>query len=313
MPPIETNAPVIEDDTIVDGDATVVEDGELDEEADTSAAEDGAAEAGDGDEGDGESAADDAEDGVSISIGDPAANEEDDPARAPEWVRELRKSNREKDRVIRERDAEIARLKGPNGQAAEVVVGDEPTFEGCDYDPEKFKVQLRQWNERKAKADQQQRDRESALAADRTKWQNRMTAVQAEAAKLKVPDYEETVDTLETLFSPVQIGIVLGGPNDPKVSAALRYALGKNHKKARELAAIQDPVKFAFAVAHLEKELKVTPRKSAPPPERMARSSVAGAGAVDNTLAKLQAEADKTGNRTKVAAYIRSKQGKQAA
>lgn len=134
------------------------------------------------------------------------------------------------------------------------------------------------------------------------------------ASGLKVSDYDDASQAFEDTFSIVQQGIVIGGPEDPKASALLRYALGKNPKKAKELAAIKDPVKFAFAVAKLETQLKVTPRKSAPPPDRQVRSSVAGATAVDNQLARLQAEADKTGDRSKVAAYLRQKnKAKQAA
>lgn len=104
----------------------------------------------------------------------------------------------------------------------------------------------------------------------------------------------------------------MGGPDDAKTSALLRYALGKNPKKAKELAAITDPVKFTFAIAKLEDKLKVAPRKTAPPPDTVVRSSVAGSAAVDSALKRLQDQADKTGDRTKVAAYLRSK-ARQAA
>ena len=95
--------------------------------------------------------------------------------------------------------------------------------------------------------------------------------------------------------------------------ALVVYALGKNPKKAKELAAISDPVKFAFAVAKLETQLKVTPRKTAPVPERQIRGSAQLSGAVDSTLERLRAEADKTGDRTKVAAYLNAQRAKKAA
>jgi hypothetical protein len=56
---------------------------------------------------------------------------------------------------------------------------------------------------------------------------------------------------------------MLQGADNP---ALVVYALGKNPKKAKELSEIKDPVKFAFAVAKLEKELKVTNRRAAPHP-----------------------------------------------
>jgi hypothetical protein len=100
---------------------------------------------------------------------------------------------------------------------------------------------------------------------------------------------------------------VLQGADNP---ALVIYALGKNPKKAAELAKIEDPVKFAFAVAKLEKELKVTNRKAAPAPERMVSSTGRVSGAVDSTLERLRAEAEKTGNYTKVLQYKRQKAAK---
>ena len=86
------------------------------------------------------------------------------------------------------------------------------------------------------------------------------------------------------------------------------YALGKNPKKAKELAAIADPVKFAFAVAKLEAQLKVTNRKpSPPPPERVISGTGRVSGAVDSTLERLREEAARTGDMSKVVAYRRQK------
>jgi hypothetical protein len=86
------------------------------------------------------------------------------------------------------------------------------------------------------------------------------------------------------------------------------YALGKNPKKAAELAKLTDPVKFAFAVAKLEKELKVTNRRAAPAPERVVQGTGRVSGAVDSTLERLREEAARTGNMTKVLQYKRQKQ-----
>jgi hypothetical protein len=85
------------------------------------------------------------------------------------------------------------------------------------------------------------------------------------------------------------------------------YALGRNPKKAKELAEIKDPVKFAFAVAKLEKDMKVTNRKQAPAPERVVTGTGRSSGAVDSQLERLREEAARTGNMTKVIAYKRQK------
>ena len=68
-----------------------------------------------------------------------------------------------------------------------------------------------------------------------------------------------------------------------------------------------DPVKFAFAVAKLETQLKVTNRKAAPPPESTVRGTGRVSGAVDSTLERLRADAEKTGDYSKVMQYKRQK------
>ena len=102
---------------------------------------------------------------VVVTMGDePPPAEEEDTARAPQWLKDLRKSNREKDRVIREREAEIARLKGSTAQPDAVVLGPKPTLATCDYDEDKYERDLDAWHAAKRADD----ERKSAkrLAAD---------------------------------------------------------------------------------------------------------------------------------------------------
>lgn len=254
-------------------------------------------------------------DEVVITLGDEPTPEEDDK-RAPEWVRDLRKSNRELVRRQRELEAENARLKGaPSGQSAAVTVGEKPKLkEFADADEiAEYERDLEAWHTRKREADEQQRTRQQAEEQQQAQWQGRIDAVKKAATTLKVKDYDDASLSFEDTFAPIQQAIVLDGPEDPKTSALLRYALGKNPKKAKELAGIQNPVKFAFAVAKLEAQLKVTPRKQAPAPDRVVRSSVAGAAAVDNELERLRKDAEKTGDLSKVFAYRQQQRAKQRA
>jgi hypothetical protein len=161
--------------------------------------------------------------------------------------------------------------------------------------------------------EQADRQRQQAEQQERQQWMSRLESVQRAASTLKVQDHDDAAEAFADTFSPVQQGIIIGGPEDPKSSALLRYVLGKNPAKAAELAAIKDPVRFAFAVARLETQVKVTTRKPAPPPDTRVRAAGAGMAAVDGTLAKLEAEAEKTGDRTKVAAYLRTKRQAQTA
>ena len=109
---------------------------------------------------------------------------------------------------------------------------------------------------------------------------------------------------MQDQFNVTQQGIIVQGADNP---ALVVYALGKNPKKAKELASITDPVKFAIAVGKLETQLKVTNRKAPPPPEKTLQGTGPKSGAVDSTLERLRADAEKTGDYTKVLQYKRQK------
>jgi hypothetical protein len=260
-----------------------------------------------GAEGAAESAANDDADEVVVTLGDePAVAEEDDPAKAPAWVRDLRKANREKDRRIRDLEQRLV-VAAP--APAAVVVGERPKLADFDFDEDKHAAALDSWIERKQQATDLQRKAQQEQQAQQASWQQRIEHYNKDKAALKVKDYDDAEAAVDDAFSVVQNGVLLAAFDN---SAALKYAIGKNPATLRELAAITDPIKFTRALSKIEDKVKVTPRKTAPIPERTIRGSGALAGATDNTLARLQAEADKTGDRSKVARYIRDKALKAA-
>jgi len=260
--------------------------------------QDGDADDGEGTEGD--------DDEVVVSIGEEAPPPEE-TTRAPEWVRELRKADREKARRIKELEAKLNAAAAT--EAKPVALGAKPKLEDNDYDTEKFEAALADWYERKRVADQQVEQQRQAEKAQQDAWQARLESYGKARAELKVRDFEDAEAVAQEVLDVTQQGIVVQGADNP---ALVIYALGKNPKKAKEISSIKDPVKFAFAVAKLEKELKVTNRKAAPPPERTIQGTGRVSGAVDSTLERLRAEAEKTGNYTKVLQYKRQKQAAKA-
>jgi hypothetical protein len=240
-------------------------------------------------------------DEVVVSIGEESPPTEEE-VRAPEWVRELRKANREKERRIRELEARLA-TSAPENKP--VQLGPKPKLEDHDYDAERFEQALDAWHERKRQHDLETERVRQAEQAQQQAWQAKLEGYSKAKAELKVRDYEDAEAIAQEVFSVTQQGVILQGAENP---ALVVYALGKNPKKAADLSKITDPVKFAFAVARLEKELKVTNRRAAPAPERIVQGTGRASGTVDSTLERLRAEAEKTGNYTKVLQYKRQKQ-----
>ena len=236
-------------------------------------------------------------DEVVVSIGEEAPPPEE-PAHAPEWVRELRKTNRELQRQNRELQSKLQTTAIT--ETKPVTLGPKPKLEDHDYDADKFEEALANWFERKRQADEANAKQEAEVMTQQKAWQAKLDGYGKAKAELRVKDFEDAEAVAQELFNVTQQGVMLQGADNP---ALVVYALGKNPKKAQELAAIKDPVKFAFAVAKLEKDLKVTNRKAAPPPERVVSGTGRVSGAVDSTLERLREEAARTGNMTKVIQY----------
>lgn len=243
---------------------------------------------------------DDVEEEVVVSIGEEEPQQEEQ-THAPEWVRELRKTNRELQRQNRELQG---RLQAAPPESKTVAIGNKPRLEDHDYDAEKYEDALTNWFERKRKNDDVNAKQEAEVIDQQKAWQSKLNGYDKAKAELRVKDFVDAEEAFQQVSSITQQGVVLQGADNP---ALVIYALGKNPKKAKELCDIKDPVKFAFAVAKLEKELKVTNRKQAPAPERVVTGTGRSSGAVDSTLERLREEAARTGNMTKVIAYKRQK------
>jgi len=234
---------------------------------------------------------------VIVSIGEDAPPPEEQ-IHAPEWVRELRKTNRELQRQNRELQGKLQSTA--QTETKPVVLGKKPSLEDHDYDTEKYEESLTTWFERKRKTEDATAIQEAEVINQQKAWKAKLDGYGKAKAELRVKDFEDAEAVAQELFNITQQGVVLQGSDNP---ALVIYALGKNPKKAKELSEIKDPVKFAFAVAKLEKELKVTNRKAAPPPERIVSGTGRSSGAVDSTLERLRAEAERTGNMTKIIQY----------
>ena len=233
---------------------------------------------------------------VVVSIGEEAPPPEEHTP-APEWVKELRKTNRELQRQNRELQG---RLQAAPPETKPVVIGSKPKLEDHDYDADKYEEALANWFERKRQADDANAKQEAEVMNQQKAWQAKLDGYGKAKAELRVKDFEDAEEVAQQVFSITQQGVLLQGADNP---ALVVYALGKNPAKAKELAEIKDPVKFAFAVAKLEKDLKVTNRRQAPAPERIVTGTGRSSGAVDSTLERLREDAARTGNMTKVIAY----------
>lgn len=247
----------------------------------------------------------DADDEVVITIGGEAPPHEEEEKVAPQWVKDLRKRERELARENRELKAAQAANADPAP-----TLGAKPTLEACDFDTDRFETELTTWHERKRAVDDLTAKKQKEADDAQKAWQSQLDNYKAQKSALKVPDFEDAEAVVLESLNTTQQGIIVSGADTP---ANVIYALGKNPAKAKELASIKDPVKFAFAVAKLETQLKVTPRKAPPAPERPVRGSASAVGVNDPKLARLEAAAEKSGDRSELVRYKKQLKEKAAA
>lgn len=231
-----------------------------------------------------------------ITIGDEDAPPPEE--KAPDWVRKVRQDNRE----IKKENRDLRKQLESQG-SVDQTAGPKPTLEGCDYDNAQFEQKLIAWHEKKAEADRKQVAEDAEQARQNADWQKNLDDYGEKKAALNVHDFEDAEEIAKETLSQTQQGIIVAAAEN---SAVVMYALGKNPKRAKELAAIKNPVKFTAAMAKLEAQMKITKRKPSAQPEGVVKNS--GGASIqttgsDSELDRLREEAKESGDYSKVHAY----------
>lgn len=241
-----------------------------------------------------------------VSIGDEPVSKEGEEFNgqpAPDWVKDLRRERKEDKRLIRELQEKLKTNVAP---VAPIEVGKRPTLADCEYDEELHEKKVDEWLKRKSEAEEQERKKVAAAQEAESAFKKTQENYAKAAADLKkkVPTFDEAESAIKDAFSVAQQGMLLDLAKTPEEAALLTAAIGSNAKLLKDLSSIGNPVKFVSEVARIAAQVKTAPRK-APIPERQVRGNASVPGAVDSQLKRLEEEADRTGDRTKVAHYRR--------
>ncbi len=239
----------------------------------------------------------DEEDGeLVVTIGDEKPEPDEVPASAPQWVKDLRKENRELKKRLKASGSDA-------GTPQRKALGPKPKLADADYDEAKHEAALDAWYEAKREAEKAERDATDAQTAQQREWDARLQAHTKAKGALKVKDYDAAEEAVFEELDQTQQGILIGGCGN---SALVVLALKQNSKELKRLAAIKDPVKYTFELAKLETKLKTTKRRPATAPEgSVERSNTGGVRTSEAALDKLRAQAEKTGDYSKVHEYRR--------
>ncbi|OEI71281.1 phage capsid protein [Enterobacter sp. ku-bf2] len=230
----------------------------------------------------------------SLRVGDeeiPLTEEDDDHVDgqpAPQWVKDLRKNNREKDKELRELRRQLEQVQSrPSEQLPQQqtdVIPPKPTLESCEYDEEAFEQAMTDWHEKKSRAEQHKQQQERQQQENIQKFQQRLQKHQERATKLPVKDYRETEEIVRRELPVIQQEILIHAADEG--SELIAYALGKNPQLRQRVAAETDPIRAAFLLGQISKQVSLAPKpKKAIKPEPEVRGG--GADAKQDDFNKL--------------------------
>lgn len=245
---------------------------------------------------------------VEVTFGDPSDDEAqesegEDDEDASSVIRNMRKREREKDRKLRQAERELEQLRKaqqPQQQVPELPP--KPTLESCGWDEFEFEQKLIDWQKQASQVEQAKAKAQEQQQALVREAEAKRTAYQEGAKKLKVKDFADAEEEVVSIFDQTRQGILLEASDNP---ALLVYALGKNPAQLERLSKITNLAKFAAELGKLEKDLKVSKPTKPAPADTNLRSNAAPSGS-SKKLAELEAEANRTGDRTKLIAYKKS-------
>lgn len=190
--------------------------------------------------------------------------------------------------------------------AAKPKIEDRPYPKPIDYgyDDDLHQAAVLAWTENQVAVKAERSKQEATIAARQASLQERFEAYSTGKKSLRVPGFDTAEAAVMAELSNEQQQAILECAADP---AKLVYALGNSPKARKELAALTDPRLFAYRLAKIEGEIKVT-QKTPPPPETRLRGGVgsgSGGGSLAAQIAAAEKQAQQSGDYSKLFALRR--------
>jgi hypothetical protein len=230
-----------------------------------------------------------------IVVGGEAVRGEDEP----EGVRNLRNRLKEVEREKRELEARIA----PKVDE----IGPKPSQDDFWDDPEGYDRAYDAWKAKKDAAERANREQEELAQSVAEEVEAGERAFQTQRAGLRLSGFEAADDAVTQALPPIFINALNLAAGEK--AAALRYFLGTRPDELAKLKALDprkvtDIIKCSALAGAMAKEISVKKRTPQTRPEGEVRGTAGGGGGrPDTKLARLEAEAKRTGVRTALIAY----------
>lgn len=208
---------------------------------------------------------------------------------------------------LKEANKRIAELERSVPASIPVEIGKKPDlYDDCEGDPERFEAELDAWKARKADAERHQNAAQEAAQQQQKQLETRLAKLAEQKQALGRPDADEAMDTVVTALGEAKFAGIAGLLDDETDAAKFFYALSQSPTVLQELASQTDGIKLLKRVTKLEGQLQMTRRRAVIDPDTPERGSgKLSPESSDKTLEKLEKEAERTKDRSKVIAYKR--------
>ena len=238
----------------------------------------------------------DAEEDV-VTFGSDDVRGEDEP----EGIRNLREE-------LKRQKARVRELEGSG--TAPVDIGARPKLEDFDYDEDAHGEAVEAWIDKKRSVDAQVTARDEAARQAQEKFNTQQRAFEDGWSALRVTGKDAARAKVEDTFDPTQQAMLIKAARGN--GAGLMLYLGTSTASLEKLKGlVNDPAEFIAEAAVMAKEVKVERRKPATTPLEPVRGGTGGAAKGDARRARLERDADTSGDYSALIKYDRDQEMKR--
>lgn len=213
---------------------------------------------------------------------------------APEWVKEVRKENRELKRQLKQRESQQ--------HEQQQALREKPTLDAHEYDSDAYEQDYAAWLSEKSQHDARQKAEQEKYQHYDERYKSSVDAVRA-----KVADYDEIEQSIVETVPPQRQALIKMLVDDP---ARMVVALGKSPAQLEKLLGLDD-IQFAKQIVLMEQQMSSKTKSRNPnKPKPKTHELEGAAGGTDAKLAKLEADAERTNDRTALIAYRKQMKNK---
>lgn len=211
-----------------------------------------------------------AEEEVDIFLGDeplesPTSEDDDadvDGKPAPQWVKDLRKQNRELSRKLKELESKKLETAEAEKPVTELPPMPDISDADIDYDGEKLKQKMAEWVDLKIKHDSHKASQEAEQKRQQEEHLKRFERYNERKKAVKVAGYDIAEQVVINEVPQNIQSMIIHYAEAPEMVV---LAAGRNAEIRKQLANTKDPVELGRLIGSIEAKARIAPKVASKP------------------------------------------------